>query len=286
MELVGGVANLPELLRARARDTSVSIELTEKLISALPAPLAVWPAFLDRMSHLWRYDPGTPVTVLPNGQVATGTHLWPEVNNLFAVLKCVVERLHGEKLITYLRRLSDAVKHHDTLYECCPVIRSSPEDHLEFEVTGFGEGNHTVDWLITTDRGTVAVEVKNRIADLIESLDRGGSEHVGWEGTVPAPTHDVLRMLRGIDRKYRAREASDVIQAVWIHTDIAQEEHELAVAVSSLDPSRIHAVILGDFDDGAFIVARTDEIKCRVASVLRLTESRRFVFSRNKANLT
>lgn len=278
--IVGGKAALPAILCARGREQSLSREDALRLAELLPNELKEAPAFLDRLHCLWRYDPGTPITALPNGHIATGTHLWPEVNVLFDVLNCARHRLPPEKLSAYLTRLANPAKHQDVLYEFAPVLRVAPDVNLENEVAGFGDGNQTVDWVVRSREVNVALDVKNRVVDLIDSLGRISGEDIGADGHAPAPAHDPKLLLRGLEAKFASRAPAGFIQAGWIHTDIQQEEGEFAAAFLSLDSSRVHAVLLGDFDNDVYVIAVDEETKHRLLDVLNLRESRRFVFSR------
>lgn len=126
------------------------------------------------------------------------------------------------------------------------------------------------------------LDVKNRMKDLLESFVRlqAGERSPGVSG--PAPIHDPLLLFASVEPKFKSNPLSEVVQAVWVHTCLKQEESELLTAFQKLDPSRVHAAVLGDWADDVYILANDTGAKTQLMEVLRLNDSRRFVFRRDE----
>jgi hypothetical protein len=281
--MVGGVAELRSLFVSLARYRGISREEVEQIIAIVPDQIKASPCFLDRMTGLWRYDYGEPFVLLPAGGLVFGTNMYQSVDRLYDVLACARRRLTSEQLSNYLARLADSGKHEDLLVEFAPVLRLGRDVEALYEVTGYGQGNRTVDWLIRpADGPPLLIEVKNRTKDLIESLARLQAGERGPDGTAPPPTHTPGLLFTSIEQKFRARAADEIVQGAWISTDLMQEESELAEAFGSLDQTKVHVAILGDWHDDVYVLANTDSVREHALRVLRVRESRRFVFRRDE----
>lgn len=278
--LIGGLAALPELFRASAKWRGISREEVDEVIHLVPPPILELICFLDRITGLWRYDYGEPFDKLAGGQVVFGANTYNEVDRLFDVINCARRRLDAGQLSNYLSRLADPNKHRDLLFEFIPILRLDPSVEVNYEVVGYAEGNHTIDWLIRSEQVTLLLDVKNRTKDLIESLDRFQRGEKDPDGTAPAPTHDPSLLFRSVESKFKERSPSEIIQAVWVVTTLKQEESELEAAFAKLDASRVHLAILGDWEDNVFVLANDTHAKETVLEILHLRESRRAVFRR------
>src|SRR5688572_9657196 len=110
MQAVAGIAEFSELavsiqiLRGESRASA------EALVEAVPAVLRQAPCFLDRLTGLWLYDFGEPVTT-SRGYVYGGGRTWHELTNIIDVLTCARARLENPVLSDYLLRLADPNKH-------------------------------------------------------------------------------------------------------------------------------------------------------------------------------
>jgi len=278
---VGGVASLPDLFVALGRSRGVPREQTRAIADLVPADIKAAPCFLDRLTGIWRYDFGEPFVNLPGGGVVLGTNMYQEVERLYAVLACARRRLPPGKLAAYLAELGNPTKHEDTLIEFAPILRLADDVHAEYEMPGYGEGNRTVDWVIRAPgRPLILVDVKNRAKDLLGSLVRLEAGERSPDGSAPAPVHDPLLLFKSVEPKFKVQSPGDVIQAVWVHTCLKQEESELNAAFQKLDVSRVHVAILGDWADDVYILANDADAKAQLAEVLKVYESRRFVFRR------
>lgn len=236
---------------------------------------------MDRMTNLWRYEFGEALDGLPENKVVYGTHMWPEVTILFDVVRCAQSVLTQAQLSVYLRRLADRRKHQDYLGEFAPILRIASSANLKYEVPGLAEGGSTVDWFVDTREVQMAFDVKSRVLDLVESMEHLAKGELSADGTAPAPVHETARMLKSIEPKFRRGDPAFVLQGAWIRTEIKQEEAELRASFDALDPDRVHFIVLGDWEEDAYVLARTNEIRAKIVSAFQLRESRRFVFDRS-----
>jgi hypothetical protein len=285
-ELVGGLANLSDLIVALAMVRRATRSDADRVVAILPAALKSAPCFLDRLTATWRYIFGNPlfglpngqIVLLPNGQIVLGTHMYHEVLRLFDVLACAQRRLTSSELSTYFTALGNPEKHEDALVEFAPIVRLDRSFEVAYEVPG--AGNATIDWQISAPEGkTLLLEVKNRMRDLFEGLCQVQA-HSGTVDTPPEPAHDPYLLFRSIEKKFLKRKVGEPVQAVWIKTAYRQEESELQVAFDRLDPERVQVAILGDWGDDAYVLANDVEAKQLVIRILHVSESRRFVFQR------
>lgn len=247
----------------------------------LRSPIRELMCFLDRLSGLWRYDFGEPFVELPGGGIVLGTNMYHGVDRLFDVIECARRRLPAEKLASYLQRLADPKKHEDMLFEFAPILRLHPTVEVDYEVAGYGEGNSTIDWLVRSATTRVALDVKNRSKDLLESLARLEAGEREPDDTAPAPAHDPRILFKSIESKFVSRRPDELIQAAWVVTRLKQEEEELSAAFAELDPSRVHVVILGDFAADVYALSNHAVAKECILALLQVHESRRFVFHRD-----
>ena len=63
-----------------------------------------------------------------------------------------------------------------------------------------------------------------------------------------------------------------MLQVGWISTAVKQEEDELHDAFNHLDRTRVHVIILGNFEGGAYLLTDDPGAKARLMQVLKLQE--------------
>jgi hypothetical protein len=279
-EAVRGTRSLRLRLIWQAFAERLPAEEIDVVVSSLPQNLLGVRCFRDPLTNRWRYEFGQPFTLDATEKLLLGTHMWTPVATLLAVMRCACNRLRVDKRSQYLRRLADPVKHQDTLAEMAPLLRVVGLVPADFEVSGDGVGNRTIDWKIGPVLGrTVLVDVKDRIGDLLQLLDRQYVE--GTDGIAAAPIHDAGSLFRSVDIKLRAVDPVSCLQGVWILTQVKQEDVELENAFSSLDPTKVHFAILGDFERDVHMLARHADDKRFLTDLFGVTESKRFTFKRN-----
>jgi hypothetical protein len=278
-EFIGGFAEMFSLFRAICERQRLPSRYVERIFSLVPEPVRTLPCFLDRLTGLWRYDYGDPI-ILPSGSTIIGTHMFHDVERLFEVVCCASWRLPAQKLNFYLARLADRNHHEDVLVEFAPILHLDPAVIVDHEHTGLGDGNRTIDWRIqVADQPALLLEVKNRMRDLIESFE--AIKNQSSETLVPEPHHDHAILFKSVASKFRAREATEVIQAAWIKTGLKQETKELQAAFDELDPARLHAVVLGSWGVDGYILGRDLDTGRRVQKILQIKRTAKLVFKRS-----
>jgi len=234
-QLVGGVASLPDLIVALATLKGTSRPDADCVVDLLPAALKSASCFLDRLTAKWRYIYGVPFDGLPGGRVVFGTHMYHEVDRLIDVIACAQRRLASKTLSGYLTAIGDPLKHQDALVEFAPILRIDSSSDVQYEVPG--AGNTTIDWLVRSPGQTdLLLEVKNRGRDLFEGLCRLNVEVVDGVNAQPEPIHDHNLLFRSVENKFLPRSTTETVQAVWIKTDVKQEEIELQSAFHKRRP--------------------------------------------------
>ena len=243
---IGGASALAATLLRLAAEVGLAPAEGARLVNLLPAPIEGAPCFHDLFTGLLRYEFGSPIKDVPGVGLVFGTHMFPPVEQLFLVLRCVSERLTPTQRKSYLHRLADQNKHRDILAEFIPIVRLQSDVPAEYEVPGGGAGNQTVDWRITPEsRPSVLLDVKNRMRDLIENFAQIGRGERSQGGTAPMPRHDSSLLFRSLESKFGHSKPSDCLQGAWVSTNIQQEEAELHAAFQRLDTGKVHFVILG-----------------------------------------
>jgi hypothetical protein len=271
--LIDDVAALPELIFARARSKGYDRDEAQEIIRLVPTSLRELTCFLDRLTWVWRYDYGSPIIKLPSGKIGIAPNTFDKLDRLFDVIECARRRLESKVLRNYLQRLEDPEKHRDFLTEFDPIVRLDPTVVTYYEVSGYGDGNRTIDWLITEAGVSLLLEVKNRTFDLAETFCRVDEGSRGPGGIAPAPNHDPRLLFRSIESKFIRRDPTDFIQGAWITTALKQEEDGLRAAFTELDPSRVHIAVLATREGDAYVLSHSVEVKKKALQLLRLRET-------------
>ncbi len=263
---------LPDCLLAEAKVRGLSIDQAKSLFSIVPEDIMRAGCFFDKITDMWRYEFGRPYKI--GGQFLWGTDMWIPVHYLLTALLCVQSRLSESKQTDYLARLADSRKHQDVLVEMIPADKVGSVIPVEFEVTGVGAGNCTVDWLIGHPSGRIILlDVKRRVFDFIRHV-----QETAANVAEPEPDHDPTLLFRSVERKFKSTNPDLCLQGVWLVTHIAQNEDRVFSAFSELDASKVHFAILGDWKPDAYVLARRDEDREYLKSVFRLQSSARFSY--------
>jgi len=278
-ELVVQSGDLKAAFHQVARAAGIPAITSAALFSRLPAPLCDAPAFLCAMGGMWRYQFGLLLDGLPEDSVALGTRQCPEVSWLLKGLLVASERLTQDEISLVSRSLGSIDRHLETLTELAPLARISTRYRAEYEPPDCGTGNRRIDWRFTTECGpTILLEVKSRVKDLIEHLSDISHAAVRGAKEAPEPTSDPAMLFRDTVEKFREADPAYFLQGAWIYTAIKQEVSVLRRFFDSLDHSRIHFAVLGDWDDDAFVMTAPDVSRDEILRAFSLRESERFVF--------
>lgn len=262
------------LVEAKARGM-LNVDM-EEIISIVPSALIDADAFLDKLTNLWRYEFGVPYDI--GKDFVWGAHMWVPVHCLFDALSCARSRLPKGKCIDYLKRLAESSKHQTTLVEMIPGHKVDPAVPVQFEVSGRGVGNKTIDWVIGPHNGrTVLLDVKRRTTDFIKQTER-----IGGESVAPEPNHDPTLLFRSIEEKFESADPNINLQGVWVVTDIKQNENRLSAAFVALSASKVHFAVLGDWKSDAYILATRAEDEQYLRELFHVQESTRFTFTQNE----
>jgi len=267
-------STLLERLIAEAKKRGVSG--CEIFISIVPKQLLGAGAFFDGMTNLWRYEFGVPFNV--GEGLVFGTHMWPPVECLFKAIMCAYYRLPVITRTDYLNRLANPQKHQETLVEMIPGYKIDPAVAVQFEVSGRGVGNRTIDWAIEPHDGRlILLDVKRRIFDFIKQAER-----IHCETTAPEPDHNPELLFRSIESKFEPADPNVQLQGAWIITDIKQDEKALFNAFVALDQSKVHFAIIGDWRPDVHILTIRDEDEHYLRELFHAEKSVRFTFSQEK----
>lgn len=270
-EVIGGLGSLKDSLLQSLLSLGVAADEACGIVAEIPAPLIESGAFLDKMTGLWRYEFGLPFNI-GTSQV-WGAHMWVPVVHLAKAATTALARLDNAVRAAYLGRLNDAGNHYEALAEMIPATKLAAEVDADFEVAGHGVGETTVDWAIHHER-LVLLDVKSRSKDFIEQLE---NEVTG--DTMPEPKHDSALLFRSVAKKFNAADPSAVLQGVWVTTHIAQHEGKLNDAFATLDATKVHFAVFGDWEDDIHVLVRREEDRAFLMRLFNARPSTRFTFT-------
>lgn len=269
--LVQELSDMKSCLISEFKSTNTAPENIDSFISWFPNDLLAAKCFLCRLTGLWRYEFGLPSTLDKTKKLLWGTPMWPPVNTLLKVVLNAHLKLPQAKLEIYLQRLTDLKKHQDALVEMIPTFKINYPIQIDFEVTGYGSGNKTIDWKIgPIENRQILLDVKNRNKDLYEMMDR--------ENTEAPPQHNHSLLFRGLEDKFLHANPDQSLQGAFIFTSITQESKKLHDAFNQLDSSKIHFAIIGDEKDDAYVLTRRPEDEIFLRKIFTLKPSERFTF--------
>jgi len=158
-----------------------------------------------------------------------------------------------------------------------PAHKVAPAVPVQFEVAGLGVGDRTVDWVIEPEgERSVLLDVKRRTTDFIKQAER-----IDAEGAAPEPDHDPALLFRSVEKKFVSADPHSRLQGAWIFTDIKQDEEQIALAFADLDPSKVHFVILGDWEPDVYVLIRREEDRQYLLDLFRAEPSSRFTFKKH-----
>lgn len=270
--VVGERGALEDQLLQRAREQGLSIEQAAERFAAIPAPLIDAGAFLDKRTGLWRYEFGGPFKI--DGTLVWGAHMWVPVDHLHRAIVTANARLSEQERAAYYARLNDPERHAVTLAEMIPGSKVHADLPAQFEVTGLGVGNSTIDWVVHAPDRRVMLDVKSRSQDFIEQMTREDGSKV-----MPEPEHDPALLFRSLDTKFLSANPDERLQGVWIATHIQQNKDGLSKAFAALDPDKVHFAILGDWEPDVCLLVRREADREYLFAMFAARPSSRFTFA-------
>jgi hypothetical protein len=242
----------------------------ERVFRLLPLELKNCPVFLCALRRIWRYEYGPPYTLPNSKRLLVGVDQCPPVEWLYRAVLVMEQHLLASQLIRYIECLKDRSKHLEFLVEAVPLTMLSGSPSVEYEVTGYGVGNKTIDFLIKPAQTTpVLLEVKCRVKELIEKIEHRG---------IP----DASSLFKSTEDKFRANETSTFLQGIWVHSILAYHLSDLKSIFENLDPQKIHFAILACWDKKAFVLSRQENIRELVGTIFKLPNDDTNVFRHSK----
>lgn len=270
-QCVGGKAKLSQLLLEAAASFEMVETDAQNLVSLLPSPLIDSPGFLDISTGLWRYEFGKPFIL--KDQVIFGTHMFPPVNELLWAIRVFARWVPLGKRAAYLAALNDPSKHPVALAEMMPMGRQPSTLAVDYEVTGYGPGNTTVDWALQAEGRLILLDAKSRTIDFIQQ-----AQYIGKKGEIPVPEHDHKLMFKSLDGKFNSADSAIQLQGAWITTHISQNRVEIKKAFDALDPAKVHFAIFGDWRSDVSLMVRRETDRQFLLDLFKVTQSQRFFF--------
>jgi len=296
-QVIGKKDRLVKQLIRHGQERGLPREIIQRVADSVPDEMEEVLCFFNKITKSWTYEYGEPI-ILHSGlaipritnfgiddrgawwkyNVATeeviGKHMCPEVEELLNALLGAVLRLPPNKQREYIKRLANRGQHRQVLTEMVPVHHLPQDIPAEFEVKGIGQGDRTVDWLISPPDGrAVALEVKMRKFDLRKHLGK-----VSVQSVISPPDHETKSLFRDVERKFAAADPDRRLQGVWVFPYTQQPEKSLLASFNELCPSKIHFVILGDWQQDIYILARRKVDEHYLYRLFRGTPSSRFTF--------
>ena len=270
-QCVGGKAPLRQLLLDAATSFGMAAQEAQSLVQLLPSPLIDSSGFLDMSTDLWRYEFGEPFIL--NDQLIFGTHMFLPVNELLLAIGAFARWVPLEKRDAYLAILNCPSKHPVALAEMMPVCRLPFTLAVDYEVSGHGPGNRTVDWALQAGGRLILLDAKSRTTDFIQQACNAGQN-----GDMQAPEHDHKLMFKSIEGKFNAAAPDVQLQGAWITTHITQNRVEIDNAFAALDPAKVHFVMFGDWRADISLLVRREADRKFLLALFNITQSERFFF--------
>lgn len=221
------------------------------------------------------YQFGEPHIV--NGSPLIGNiNCFHRVDLLVFAIQQAIRWLHQEQLVNYLKRLANPKKHLDFLVEFAPLLYANGIKKAQYEESEQGENGGLVDWSLTwSTPPKMLLEVKNRvdktIIDYFELIDQmaPGDE-------LPVPNTKCESLFCDVERKFRPKETSQVLQGVWINMAITQQRKVIAdFFFHQLNPRCLHFAIFNGFGSSNCTILTRPSVKRElIIERLGLTEYR------------
>ncbi len=232
----------------------------------------------DKITDMWRYNFGPPYDRLPGDMLVAGTSSNFPVEELYIAIKIADERMSPLQLIAYRERLAQFDKHTAAIFEMRPLKNVKRYLRARYEVSGLGEGETLVDWQIKTGFLNIIFDVKYRIKSLLDHIKETLPAINAGADTAMATAPNPEDLFKSSDRKFRRAHYLQRQQGLWVSTEIQEDKEKLNTYFKKeLSKRKIHFVIISDWKDDAYILARNRFLVTALKRTFCLTESERFV---------
>lgn len=256
-----------------------SKEKADNLFQLLPGELQLAPAFFLLLTKKWCYEFGDVIDRMPLDYWLIGSEQFPELENLYRGLCAADKYLTHSQFLDFMQRLSHSGKHLSTLAELAPLVRVSEGVAVDYEVSGYGDGNHPIDWLFSPKSGIpILMDVKYRIVDLVQHMSQMMPYLDAGQEQIFAPELDPAFLFKDTTEKFVARSQNDFLQGAWIYSHIKQDKSKLLAYFNSLDRKRLHYAILSQWNGDAFILCRDDINRDYLYSFFNLNHTEKYVY--------
>lgn len=244
----------------------------------LPDPIKDAWVWYDKITEMWRYNFGPPYDRMPGDMLVAGTSSNFPVEELYIAIKIADERMIPSQLITYRERLAQFDKHAAALFEMRPLKNVKRDLRARYEVTGLGEGKTSVDWQVKSGLLNIIFDVKYRIKSLLDHLRQTIPTMNAGSDTAMATAPNPEDLFKSSDRKFRRAHYLRRQQGLWVSTEIQEDKEKLQISFNKeLSKRKIHFLIISDWKDDAYILARNRFLVSALKRTFCLKESERFV---------
>ncbi|MDD5222455.1 MAG: hypothetical protein PHE84_00565 [bacterium] len=248
-------------------------QLVSELFDILPNKIKEAPAFL-LITGKWHYDYGIPYINLPENTNVIGTPQWPEVKILYQSLKIAHTYLTHQQFDVFVQRLIDPAKHNDVLFEMRPLLYITKSFCPIYEVSGYGSGNKTIDWLIKpASPPFFLTEVKNREKSMIKFLHDVTPKLNRGEDFIIPPKPDPGDLFKSTLEKFKSRIDSSWLQGVWVQTQIIEDRSSVIQYFNKIDHTILQFLIISKWGKDAFVLTRTEQQKRQLIDFFEINES-------------
>ena len=273
-ELCGDKSNMHDAFIKCAAEHDDSSDYAIELLKLLPQKLKSALVFFEKLTKLWRYYYGKPFDRMPGNTIISGTNMYFSVLELYKSIRIANKNLTKKQLYEYLDRLSIIEKHYDVLFEMRPMKDVKKTLKATYEISRKGIGNTTCDWQVTYNFTNIIFDVKNRIKSLIKHMEHIIPALNKSTATIQPTAPNPEDLFKSVETKFKERCYLFQLQGVWIHTEIKEHEEKLIdYFKKKLNKKKVHFVIISDWENDAFILARNKLIKFILKRVFCLLES-------------
>jgi len=274
-------ANLLGAFQSIASSCGQPQKSAQQLFDLLPSALQNCRVLFLGDDRTWYYFFAANYDRLPNDMVGCGTDQTVPVVRLYCGLRTFKSRFSDNIVRTFVGKLANPDKHLETLAELAPLLRIPDSVEVEYEVPGSGTDGKKIDYTFKVNaHAPILLDVKYRsrgkidhFKEIIPHLSAGVVGVQDLELTPPDPQN----LFRDTVDKFISRSPAECLQGVWIHPDLKYEKRTLENCFHGLDSGRLHFAILAYWNEKAYVLAKNQATRERIASFFNLIHSNDFV---------